>query len=121
KDVWWRCGQDIQRAVHTTTEIRHQRLNLNVWAFLANGSNAVSKVLSTPITQVITVNGGNDHITQRHISNGLRQFLRFVCIRRHRAAMSNIAERATAGTDSTQNHKRRGAVVETLSKVRARG
>ena len=44
KDVWWRCGQDIQRAVHTTTEIRHQRLNLNVRAFLANGSNAVSKV-----------------------------------------------------------------------------
>jgi hypothetical protein len=35
--------------------------------------------------------------------------------------MSNVAERAAAGTDGTQNHKRRGAVIETFSKVRARG
>src|SRR5690606_20695618 len=28
--VWWRRGQDIERAIHTATEVRHQRLNLNV-------------------------------------------------------------------------------------------
>ena len=35
--------------------------------------------------------------------------------------MGNVTERTTAGADGTQNHKCRGTVIETFSKVRARG
>lgn len=35
--------------------------------------------------------------------------------------MGNVTERTAAGADGTQNHKCRGTVIETFSKVRAGG
>ena len=119
--IWWRCSQNIQSTIHTTAEIRHQSFNFDLRAFFPNGSNAIRKVLGTAIAQVITVNGGDNHITQRHIGNGLRQFHWFIGIRSYRATVGNVTERTTAGTNSAEDHKRCCAVVEAFRQVRAGG
>ena len=50
-----------------------------------------------------------------------RQVQRLGRIRRLRAAVGHVAERAATGADSAEDHKGRGTVVETLGQVRARG
>lgn len=78
-------------------------------------------MLSAAIAQIVAVHGGYNHIAQRHIGDGLRQLLRLIGVRRYRASVGNIAERATAGADGAQDHKGRRSVVKTFREVRARG
>ncbi|MNP16945.1 hypothetical protein D3C76_1093620 [compost metagenome] len=120
KHVRWRGGKNVQCAIHTTTEIRHQRFNLDGRAFLADGANAISKVLSTAVAEIVTVNGGNHHITQCHVSNGLSQFLRFIGVRCDWATVCHIAEWAATGANGPEDHEGCRTVVKTFRKVRAR-
>ena len=113
--------QNIQGAIHAAAEIRDQRFDFNRRVFLANGADAVGKMLCAAITQVVTVYRGDYDIAQTHIGDSLRQLLWLVCIWRDRASMRDVAERATAGTDRAEDHKGRGTVVEALCKVRAGG
>ncbi|MNE07737.1 hypothetical protein D3C80_1003670 [compost metagenome] len=121
KHIWWRRGENLQRTIHTTTEIRDQRFNLDAWAFLADGTDTICKVLRATITEIVTVNGGNHHVAKRHVSNGLSQLKRFVGVGCDWTTMSHITERAATGANGPQNHKGGGTVVETFRKVRARG
>ncbi|STV10807.1 Uncharacterised protein [Klebsiella pneumoniae] len=104
--------QNIKCAIHAAAEIRNQRFDLNRRVFLANGADAVGKMLCAAITQVVTVYRGDYDIAQTHIGDSLRQLLWLVCIWRDRASMRDVAERATAGTDRAEDHKGRGTVVE---------
>ncbi|MNT51429.1 hypothetical protein D3C72_1883940 [compost metagenome] len=118
--IRWRGGENIQRAIHTTTEIRHQRFNLNVRAFLTDGGDAICKVLRTAVAEIVTVNGGNHHVTQCHVGNGLGQLQWLVGVRGDRATVCHVAERAATGANRAQNHEGGRTVVETFRKVRAR-
>src|SRR5471030_3482693 len=117
KDIRRRGGKNFQCAFHTATEIRYQRLDFNGRVLFADSGDTVGKVLSTAITQVITVHGGDHHVAQTHIGDGLCQFFRFVSVRCRRATVGDVAEWATAGTNRAEDHKGRGTVVETFGKV----
>lgn len=78
-------------------------------------------MLSTAVAQIVAVNRGDHHVTQRHVGDGLRQLFRLVGVRRDRAAVGHVAERAATGTDGAEDHKGGGTVVETLGQIRARG
>lgn len=119
--IWWRCSQNIQSTIYTIAEIRYQSFNFDLRVFFSNGSNVIRKVLGIVIAQVITVNGGDNYITQRYIGNGLRQFYWFIGIRSYRAIVGNIIERITAGINSVEDYKRCCVVVEVFRQVRVGG
>src|SRR5690606_6767977 len=114
-------AQDLQCVIHTATEVGYQSFDFDIRVFHPNLTDTVSKVLGTTITEIITVNRGDNHIAQLHVGNGLRKLYRLFGIRRQRTAVGHVAERTTTSTDSTQNHEGRSTVTETLCQVRARG
>ena len=88
---------------------------------LTGQANAVGKMLGATITQIITVDRGDHHILQAHISNRGRQVDWLFGIQRIRTAVANVTERAATCTDVAHDHKGCGTAAETLSQIRTTG
>ncbi len=86
--------KNLQGAFHAAlaSEVRNQYFQLDTGAQLTDTGQATHIMFSTALTQVITVNRGNYHVTQFHIVNGARQAFRFVIIRWIRPAMGHITK-----------------------------
>ena len=113
-------GQNFQSHIQTTAEVGHQHFNLGTRAQFAYGFDAIGKVASTAVAQVIAVNRGNHHIFQFQSGHGFRQVFWLFRIEWVRAAMTHIAEWASTGTNVTHDHEGCRAFAETLANVWAR-
>ena len=103
--VGWCFCQDFQCDVQTAAEIGNEDFDFGIRAGFADGFNTVGEVLCATITQVVTVDGSNHDIAQVHGFDGFGQVFRLVRIQHVGAAMANVAERATAGTNITHDHE----------------
>ena len=84
-------------------------------------ANDVDKVLGTAITQIVTVNTGNNHIFQFECSNRLAQFARLIRVGWQRLAVADVAERTAAGADVAEDHEGGSAAPKAFTDVGAGG
>ena len=78
-------------------------------------------MLCAAVAQVVAVHAGDHHVTELERGNCLGQIFRLVDIQRVRAAVADIAKRATARALVTHDHEGRRAFAKALTDVRATG
>ena len=113
--------QNIHRGIQAGTEIRGEDFDLGLRGAGANLADALGKMLSTPVGQVVPVHGGNHHILEAKVVHGFCQMQRLFRVQRVGAAEAHITERAATGADVTHDHEGGGAATETLWQVGAGG
>ena len=115
-----RFCQDFQCDVQTAAEIGNEDFDFGIRAGFADGFNAVGEVLSSAITQVVTVDGSNHDIAQVHGLYGFGQVFRLVRIQHIGATMANVAERAAAGTNIAHDHECGRTLGKAFADIRTR-
>jgi hypothetical protein len=78
-------------------------------------------MLSTPISQIITIDTRDDDILETHCSDRLRQVERFIRIGWTRFSVGNIAEWTSAGAEITQDHECGCSLSEAFPDIRTGG
>src|SRR5207247_846499 len=73
------------------------------------------------IAQIVAVDAGDHDIAQSELGDGFRQVFRLVDIQRVGAAVTDVAERATARAFVTHDHEGGRTFTETFTDVRAAG
>ena len=119
--VRWGGGQNFQSHIQTATEVGQQHLNLGARAQFADGFDAIGKMASATVAQVVAVNRGNHHVFQFQCGHGFSQVFWLIRVEWVRTAMTHIAEWATAGTNVTHDHEGCRAFAEALANIWARG
>ena len=114
-------SQHIEGDIHTPAKIRHQYFNADVRHQRAGFANTASEMLRPAIFQVIAVNRSDDHIFECHLRDGFCQLARLVIVQRIRAAVGNIAKRATARAYLAHDHKGSGTAAKALAQIRTLG
>src|SRR6056300_1744118 len=94
--IRWRLDKDIQSPVHAATKVRYQHLDPDTRAVFADGLDTLREMSGAAITQVITVDRGNDYIAESHGADGAPQVFRFIRVQRVGATVCHVAERAAA-------------------------
>ncbi|EME04866.1 hypothetical protein BS732_4450 [Bacillus subtilis MB73/2] len=117
ENVWWSSSQDVQSSVHSTSEVWNQSFDLDLWRLFSDSSDTVSEVLSTTVSQVVSVNRSDNNVSQSHVSDSLSQLNWFVSVWSNWSTVSNVTEWTSSSTDSTQDHESSSTVVETFSQV----
>ncbi len=87
----------------------------------AHGLDAGGEMPCPAIAQIVTIDAGDHHVFQLHGGDGARQLCRFVCVRRQRLAVADIAERAAARAQVAEDHESGGAVAEAFADIGAGG
>ena len=113
--------EGLQRNLQPAAKIRHQDLDPGRGRQLANPGYAGSKVAGAAIPKVVAVNAGNDDILELHRRDGTGELLGLVRIRRQRLAVADVAERASAGAQVTEDHEGRRPLAETFTDIRTGG
>ncbi len=62
KHVRWIIAEDLQGAIHSATEVRHQGFDADLRALGADRTDAIGEVLRTAVTQIVAVDGGDHHV-----------------------------------------------------------
>jgi len=119
--IRWSSFQNFKRAVVAAPEVGHQYFDLRGGREFADAANAIYKVLSATIAQVVAVNAGDDDVFELEIGDGLGQFDRLVSIQRVRAAVADIAKRAAPGALVAHDHEGGGALAKAFTDVGATG
>ena len=114
-------GQDFQGDVEPAAEIGHENFDFGGGAGLADGGDAVGKVLGAAVAQVVAVDRSDDDVAQVHGAHGIGEILRLFGIERVGAAVADGAEGAAAGAHVAHNHKGGGAAAEAFADVGAGG
>ena len=114
-----RLPEDVERALDTAAEVRHQHFHAGGWRGLADGSDAIGKVLRAAVAQVVAVDAGDHHIAQAERADRRRQLCRLIGVGRQRPAMGDVAEGAAPRADVAEDHEGRGATAETLADIGA--
>jgi hypothetical protein len=83
--------------------------------------NAGYEMSRTSIAKVVTIDRGDDHVTQAHVANGPGQAFRLRRIRRLGPTVRHVAEGTSARADFTQNHERCRALGKALMDIRTGG
>src|SRR5690606_8117028 len=82
--------------------------------------DALHIVAGATVAQVVTVHAGDHHVAQPQLLDGAGQVVRLVRIQRIRAAMADVAKRATPRALVAHDHEGGRALAEAFADVRAR-
>ena len=113
--------QNVQSALQTAAEIRHQHLDPSPGRNLAQLADAIPEMPGAAVAQVVAVDAGDHDVRELQRRDRLGQIRRLVGIERQRPAVTDVAERATPRADVAHDHERRRAFAEAFADVRARG
>ena len=116
-----RMGKGRQSHLQTPTKIRYEDFDLGLWRLRARRANAIHKMLSPAIPQIIPIDTRNHDILQAHGSNRFSQIRRLLRIQRLWPTMSHVTERAAPSTDIAHDHEGCRALTKTFMNIRARG
>ena len=114
-------GQNFEGDVHAAAKIGHEDFDFGVGAALADGGDAVGKMLGAAVAQIVAVYRGDNDVAQIHGGHAGGEMLRLFGIERVGAAVADVAEGAAAGADVAHNHEGGGAAAEAFADIGAAG
>ena len=117
--VGWRGFEDVQSAVVAATKVGHQNFNLRAGRERAGAADAVDKMLTAAIAQIVAVHAGDDHIFQLQGGNGFGQVFGLIHIQRVGAAVADVTKRAATGAFVAHDHEGGRAFAKAFTNVGA--
>src|SRR5690606_11563841 len=103
--------EDLERPVEPAAEIGYQYFDTRGRRQFADPADAVDEVRSAAVAQVVAIDAGDHHVTQAQRRDGAREVERFLGVEGIGPAVSDVAERATAGALVAHDHEGRGALA----------
>ena len=119
--VRWRCREDLQGTVVAAAEVGCEDLDAGARRQRPRLPDAFDEVGRATVAQVIAVDAGDDDVFERQCGDRARQVARLGGVECIRAAVADVAERATPGALVTHDHERGRALAEAFADVRAGG